>query len=153
MRQSFLNLGSLRKKTNDAVDLGKPDYLVLRNVGYPGGSIDGDEVVFTGAGQADIAYLDHFLNPHLVVDDGNFGEIKIIETPENLVDIHFCNAMRRFGQAIVVQIQTKGPGYVGERVLDALIFLITLVLMGYQWCFQSALEQGMTHQVCFKGVG
>ncbi|MNR06139.1 hypothetical protein D3C85_1222020 [compost metagenome] len=64
-------------------------------------------MMFAGAGQRDIAHGHHFINLHLVFDDGDFWEVGVIQAGENLIDIHFCNAIRRFHQAVIAQIEIQ----------------------------------------------
>ncbi len=39
-------------------------------------------MVFTGAGQSDIAHGDHFIDPSFVFNEGDFREIGVIQTGE-----------------------------------------------------------------------
>ena len=68
--QAFLYLGTLAEKTHHPIDLGQADDFIPGDVGHLGDTIDGDEVMFTGTGQVDVTYLDHFIGAHLVFNQG-----------------------------------------------------------------------------------
>jgi hypothetical protein len=57
--------------------------------------------------------------------------------------------MRGFTKAVIVQIQSQGPGDVGKRILDALVFLIALILVRQQWRFQASFNEGIAYLVGF----
>ena len=76
--QALLNLGSLGKEAHDTIDFGQAYNLFIGDVSNIGNAIDGHKVVLTGAGEIDVGNFDHFLNAHLVFDDGDFGELAVI---------------------------------------------------------------------------
>jgi hypothetical protein len=118
-----------------------------------GGTVDGDEVVLTGAGDADVADLDHFLDTHLVIDHGDFWEIEVIEAGKHFVDVHLGDAVRGFAKAVVAQVQSQGLSDVGKGFFNALVFFVALVLMRKQRSLEATLEQGMTNLVSLFGIG
>ena len=153
LRQAFLHLRTLREETHDAVDLGQADDFILRDVSHLCGTVDRDEMMFTSAGDADVADLDHFLDTHLVIDYGDLREIEVVESGKHFVDVHLGNPVRCFAQAVVAQIQSQRLSDVGKRFFDAFVFFVTLVLMREQRSLESTLEQGMTYLVSLFGIG
>ncbi|MNI61808.1 hypothetical protein D3C73_1170950 [compost metagenome] len=101
LSQTLLHLWALGEKLHDTVDFRQADHRIFRNVGHGGFTVDCHEMVFTGAGQGNVAHRHHFIYLHLVFDDGNFWEIRVVQAGENFIDIHLGNAMRGFRQAIV----------------------------------------------------
>ncbi|MNE68162.1 hypothetical protein D3C80_1638110 [compost metagenome] len=63
--------------------------------------------MFAGAGQGNITHRYHFVHFHLVFDDGDLREVGVIQTGEDLIDIHFRNTVWRFCQAVVGQIEVQ----------------------------------------------
>ena len=61
--------------------------------------------MLAGACHADVVDLYHFLNPHLIVNSGYLREIAVVEATKQLVNIHFCDSVRRFDKAVVIQIK------------------------------------------------
>ena len=57
--------------------------------------------MLAGAGEVDVLDTNHFLNVHLVLDHGDLGELRVIESAEYLIDVHLGDAMRRFFQAVI----------------------------------------------------
>ena len=80
--------------------------------------------MLASAGQVDILDADHFLHIHLVFDHCNLRELRVIQTTEHLVDVHFCNTVRRLFEAVVSQVQTQCPHNVSECVSDDVITLV-----------------------------
>ena len=107
LRQTLLDLRTLGEELHDAVDFRQADHRIFRDIGYRRFTIDGNEMVFAGAGQGDIAHGDHFIDLHFVFNDGDFREARIIQPGEDLIDIHFGDAMRGLHQTVITQIQIQ----------------------------------------------
>ena len=56
----------------------------------------------------DVLYTNHLIVLHFIFNNGDFGEIFCVQTAENLFHVHFGDALGRFLQAVVIQIQSKG---------------------------------------------
>ena len=61
-------------------------------------------MVLAGTGQVDIFDADHFLHVHFVLDHGDLGEFGVVESAEDLIHVHFGNAVRRFLKTVVSQV-------------------------------------------------
>ncbi len=105
-------------------------------------------MVFTGAGQGDIAHRDHFIHLHFVLNDGYLREIGVIEAGKNLIHIHFRDAMRGFHQAVIAQIQVKQLHDFGHVTRDKALagFVIQFVDRRTQWRLQTARDQRFMNQ-------
>jgi len=76
--QALLHLGTLSEETHDEVDLRQADKLITGNIGDPGSTVDGHEMMLAGTGQAYIPHLDHFVHFHLVFDHGYLGKMRVV---------------------------------------------------------------------------
>ena len=118
LSQAFLDLRALGEELHNAVNLRQTDDRIFRDIGHRRFAINRDEVMFAGAGQRDIANRDHLINLHLIFNDGDFREVGVIEAGENLIDIHFSDAMWRFHQTVIAQIKIEQLHNLGHMTGD-----------------------------------
>jgi hypothetical protein len=140
----------LREETHDAVDFRQTDDAVPGNVGNLGDTVDSDKVVLAGAGQVDVADLDHFIGAHLVIDQGQFREMPVVEARENLAHIHLGDPVRGFRQAVVRQVQPQRFDDAGHQFPDTLVFLLFAETGFDHRGFEPVLDQGIAHQDGFR---
>ena len=143
LRQTLLHLRTLGKELHDAVDLGQANDRIFWNIGHRRFTIDGHKVMLAGAGQRDIAYRHHLIDLHLVFNDGDFREVRVIQAGENFVDVHFRDAVRRLHQAVVAQIEIQQlhdlRHMAGDQTLAGNI--VQLLHGRAQWRFKTARNQ------------
>ena len=105
-------------------------------------------MVFTGAGQGDIAHGNHFIDLHFVFNKGDFREIGVIKTGENFIDIHFGNAMWCFHQTVISQVEIQQlhdfRHMTGDKAFAR--FVIHFMHGRAQRCFQSSRNQRFMNQ-------
>ena len=107
LRQALLHLRTLGKELHDAVNFRQADYRIFRDISNGRFAVNRHKVMFTGTGQRDIADRHHLVNFHFVFNNGDFRESGVIQTGENLINVHFCDAMRSFHQAVVTEIKIQ----------------------------------------------
>ena len=101
LRQPLLHLRTLGEELHDTVNFRQANHRIFRDIGHRSFAVNGHKMVFTGAGQGDIAHGHHFINLHLIFDDGDFGEPGVVQSGEDLIDVHFGDAMRGLHQAVI----------------------------------------------------
>ncbi len=135
--EPLLHLGPAGEELHDAVDLRQTDHLAAGNVGHVGKAVYGDEVVFAGAGQADVPHHDHLVHLHLVLDHRHLGEGGIVEAGEDLVHVHLGNAVRRLCQTVVGQIQPQRLHDGAHMAFDFFLLLLAVQCIGHQRCLEA----------------
>ena len=102
-------------------------------------------MVFAGTGQIDLIDTHHLFHIHLVVNDRNFWELTVVEAGKNLVHVHFSDAMRRFFQTVVPEVETQGFHHSRKRVANTIVALIPRKVVGHHGCLKAAIEQCTAH--------
>ena len=149
--QAFLYLWALGEELHNAVNLRQTNNRIFRNIRHRRFAIDSDKVVFAGAGQRNIADRDHLVHLHFIFNDGDFREVGVIETGENLIDIHFRNAMRSFHQTVIAQIEIEQLHNLGHMARDKTFacFVIHLLHGRAQRGFETTRNQRFMNQSRF----
>ena len=61
--------------------------------------------------------------------------------------------MGRFAEAVVFEVESQGLGNIREGLSNTLVLLIAIETVLHQRGFESLFEQGLAHQVGFRGTG
>ena len=151
LRQTLLNLRTLREELHNTVDLRQTNHRIFRNVSHGRFTVDSNEVMFAGAGQRDITYRDHLVHLHLILDNGNFREVGVIQARENFVDVHFRDALRRLHQTVIAQIEIQQLHDLGHMPGNQTFtgFIVHILNGRTQWRFETARKQGFMDQGSF----
>ena len=115
-------------------------------IGHLGPAVDGHEVVLAGAGEVDVAHLDHLVRAHLVVDQRQLGESGVVESGKDLVNVHLGDAVRRLREAVVGQVEAQRVHHLHHQALDALVLLLAAQAVVDHGRLEPLRDQRVAHQ-------
>lgn len=101
-------------------------------------------MVLAGAGYGNVADLHHLVHVHLVLDEGDLGEVRVVEPGENLIDVHLRDAPRRVLQGVILQIKPEGPHDASYMILDGSLLLLRGKAVRGIGILKAVLHQGIT---------
>ena len=140
-----MNLWALREEAHKTVDLRETNHFLVGNVSHFRKAIDRHEVVLASTGEINLVDADHLFDVHLIVDNGDLGKFGIIQSRKNLIDVHLCDSVWGFLEAVIAEVKTQCVHDGLERLANTVIFLISREVVYYHRSFKTALKQRPAH--------
>ena len=99
-----MHLGALSEEIDDTINFGESNDFRRRDISHFRDTIDDHKMMFASASHRNIIDRNHLIGAHFIIDDRDFRESAVIQTGKNLLHIHFGDTMRRFHQAVIIEV-------------------------------------------------